>query len=159
MKAWNSTLNVGKGLKPSKPIAKVSSKPKPKKKKPAAKTLLALADKLAGAHCRAKGYCEAAGWEKRHSKACGGCLEWCHIKSRSHKSIRHAPWNSCCLCTACHFYFTTHNDEWVRFIDDLFPGRWDVLNEALQKKEKPNYMAWISFYRAEQSEQALQEAV
>lgn len=129
-----------------------------RKKKTPGRALSALLDRIAGQACRDRGYCEIASFTKRHAveeddgtfrqPRCGGPLSWCHIKSRFHQKVRWDPLNAVCGCHSCHMYMTTHPDEWVRFIDEKYPGRWEYLNERLLDKTKTNKEAWLEFYRS-----------
>jgi hypothetical protein len=53
------------------------------------------------------GICQRCG----KSKFDGYRIEWCHVMSRSHKSIQWQPWNTLALCgpsgfqQTCHFWF------------------------------------------------------
>lgn len=122
--------------------------PKPKKKKPSAKSLLALADKLACEWCKRDGKCTACGVD---GETCAGRLEWCHLKSRSHRHIRHDPLNFMPLCWKHHKFYTNHPDLWVDFVEGLFPGRWEQLNAILikTKGQKVNYEKCIEFFKSQ----------
>ena len=125
-------------------IKRKADKAKAHKKKVKASTLCAKADALAGAFCRAQGVCTAADYP---GCTCGGHIEWCHLKSRSHKTIRHDPLNWTPLCFRCHRHFTCHPDLWTKFIEEKFPGRWQRLNDILQEGGKPDYSYWLNYYR------------
>jgi hypothetical protein len=43
-------------------------------------------------------------------------LNWAHIFSRSHWSIRWLPLNSICLCAGCHQYFHREPTEFIAFV-------------------------------------------
>jgi heterodisulfide reductase subunit B len=118
--------------------------PKDKPRKPSAKSLLIKADKLARAYCHSTGQCEAKGLTPYK---CSDRLEWCHIKSRNHKTIRHDPLNFICMCNTCHRYFTENPDMWYHAIEILRPGAWDRLNALVQEGLKPDYSYWIDYYQ------------
>jgi len=131
-------------MPPSGPIKRKVGKAKAHKKKTSAASLLARADKLAGAYIRARGVCEAADYP---GCQCGGLLAWAHLKSRMHKTIRHDPLNAVCLCYRCHRFFTREPDLWTKFIEERYPGRWQRLNDILQEKGRPDYEYWIGYYK------------
>lgn len=111
-------------------------------RKPSRKTLKAKADRLAGAWFRKSGCARGEG--------CAGRTEWAHLKSRGRLCIRHSPFNALPLCWKCHKFFTENPDEFYKFVEERFPGRWDFLNariqEAMDSHEKPDYEHWIEFY-------------
>ena len=123
-------------------------KRKPIKKKVSAKTLCNKADELAAKACKACNECQAKGWSGGGKVIqCSGRLEWAHLKSRSHKTIRHDPLNSMCLCWSHHNFFTCHPDLWTKFCEEVRPGVWDRLNALLQEGLKPDYSYWIDYYK------------
>lgn len=140
----------------------------PRKAKPKAqdrgKRLIAKADALAREHCKRNGVCMAQGWsdQGRQPIQCFGRLEWAHLKSRGPKyySIRHDPENCVCLCSAHHRHFHNEPDQFYRFIESIFPGRWDELNRRLIERSKSKcpprlvdvYQQWIEWYRSQAGE-------
>lgn len=88
-----------------------------KVKSPQAK-LKAKADKLAGDHVRARGYCQLGGADH---VTCNGNLQWAHIVGRSNHRLRWEEYNALCLCAGHHMWYTYHPYEWVRIIDQEFP--------------------------------------
>jgi hypothetical protein len=121
------------------------------------KTLERKADDLARKYCVRAGQCAANGHitgGKVHR--CSDSLEWCHLKSRGVAALRHNPDNAVCLCNVHHRYFTMHPDEWYRFIESNYPGRWDDLKsheEAMHtafkvKFKEQVFKHWIEFYKA-----------
>lgn len=91
------------------------------KKAPSRKSLRDKADRLAGAKCRAKAYCELAGMDRVR---CGGVFQWAHIVGRANYRLRWEPWNSLCLCAGHHVYYTHHGFEWFQIIADRFPDQY-----------------------------------
>lgn len=83
------------------------------------------ADKLAGAKCRSRGFCEACG------KLDG--LQWCHIFSRRYQAIRWDMFNCKCLCSGCHFKYTMHPDLWMEYMVTRHP---EQLNYLIEKKNQ-----------------------
>ena len=104
-------------------------------------------DALAREFCKRVQKCEAHHFDGE----CAGNLEWCHLKTRSHKGIRHNPLNFICMCSRHHRLFTSHPDWFYNFIEENYPGRWqrlnDLLIEAKEKNLKPDYDYWLEFYR------------
>ncbi len=98
-------------------------------KSPAMK-LRALADKLAGDKCRARGRCEAAGLD---SIECKLALQWCHIVERQELGIRWSMNNCLCLCQAHHMYYTYRPFRWQLFIQAHFPDQWVWVHEHIDR--------------------------
>lgn len=121
---------------------------KTKAGKPRQKSLCAKADKLCREYfqktakeCEAKGAI-VCGFPIPHSER----LEWAHLKSRRHKTIRHHPLNYMALSWAAHAFFTCHPDLFTVFVEQKYPGRWERLNDLLKEGSKPDYEYWVSFY-------------
>lgn len=117
-----------RGPKPRRPIArgKANGKRTSKRRK---KRLSAAkrADLAAGAACRARGVCEAAGWSNTTWSGavtqtyCGGPLQWAHIIPRDHRrnGLRWRQDNCLCLCRDHHWRWTRKNyAEWRSFLYD-----------------------------------------
>lgn len=127
-----------------KPIGKKSTK--------GIRSLRNQADKLAAEYFHAvhEG-CTACGWEGvKGVYKCSGHIEWAHLKSRGIERLRHDPDNCTALCNIHHRYFTQHPDEWKRFIDEKYPGRWDDLNDILLTDKRPLrvvYETWIEHFK------------
>jgi len=95
-----------------------------------------VCEDLARKVCLSVGSCEAAGWEWNGKVySCSDRLEWAHVKSRRHISIKYDPENATCLCNTHHKFFTQHPDQWFKFIETKYPGRWDSLNEKLNGRK------------------------
>jgi len=73
-------------------------------------------------------------------------MEWCHLKSRGIKVLRWNPDNALCLCNTHHRWFTQNPDEWYRWVEKKYPGRWDKLNKIIQTEPKPDYERWLKYY-------------
>ena len=114
--------------------------------------LLKKADALAREFCKRDSRCEASGYRFD----CSERLEWCHLVSRDEKLIRHDPRNSLPMCRKHHKHFTQRPREFTRFIEDKWPGRWDLLDSELIKLRghgslttRDVYERWIQFYEGE----------
>ena len=70
------------------------------------------ADRLFGAAVRARGYCQAAGFD---GIACSPGLQCAHIVPRRYLSVRWDLDNAVCLCGAHHYYFTNFRLAEERF--------------------------------------------
>jgi hypothetical protein len=70
------------------------------------------ADRLFSKRVRARGICEAAGFD---DVVCNGVFETCHIVKRRYLSVRWDDENANCLCSAHHVYFTFHPIAEERF--------------------------------------------
>lgn len=155
----------------TKPWLRPDGKPKrgwTKTGKPSGKSLMAKADRLARADCHARGYCQAEGWVKWNPPksgigkdgVCGGSLEWCHIRSRSYRSIRHDPRNCLSLCSACHRHFTRNPDEFAFFVEQLLPGTYDYLRSEIAafeggpKSLNDVYTFWVDYYTKRAKDEA-----
>lgn len=126
-----------------------------RRSEPSVKTLRNKADRLAAAYCKRAGSCAASGHVGRLGAiSCSGRIEWAHLKSRGHLSIRHDPRNAMPLCHAHHRWFTLNPDEWVAFAERRDPGVWDYLNHSLNSRpRKPLrevFESWIRFYESEE---------
>ena len=63
-------------------------------------------------------------------------IQWCHIKSRRYLSVRWEPLNNLSLTAGEHLHFTAHPDEFVRWLDQKYPGRLDKLNDIFRSKSE-----------------------
>lgn len=72
------------------------------------------ADRLFSKRVRARGICEAAGWDDLE---CNGAFQCAHIVKRGYYSggLRWDDRNANCLCSAHHVYFTHHPIAEERF--------------------------------------------
>lgn len=81
-----------------------------------------------------------------------GVAQWAHILSRSALAIRWDPDNSLVLCARCHQFFTLRPIDWQDWVDERYPGRWDLLRarrrNAEARGDKPDYAQIISDLRA-----------
>jgi len=73
--------------------------------RPTKTSLKRKADRLFGIQVRARGHCEAAGFDDID---CNGGLQTAHIVRRRYLSVRWDLDNAACLCQAHHVYFTWH---------------------------------------------------
>jgi len=73
--------------------------------RPTTTSLKRKADRLFGIQVRARGQCEAAGFDDID---CNGGLQTAHIVRRRYLSVRWDLDNAACLCQAHHVYFTWH---------------------------------------------------
>lgn len=91
------------------------------------------ADDSMGKLIRSIGFCQAKGLD---SINCGGMLQWCHIITRSNYRLRHEFYNSLCMCSGHHVYYTNHPWEWREFIEHNFPKHFEFVqahrNEILK---------------------------
>lgn len=77
------------------------------------------------------GFCQACGTTSD--------LQCAHIISRSYKSIRTHRLNAVALCRSCHVKFTHRPLEWQDFVDERWPGRWDMLREIALSYERVDW--------------------
>lgn len=127
-------------------------KRKPKPKKPTKTQLTRKADDLAGARCRARGYCEMK--VLRPQLICKPPLQWCHIISRSYRSTRWAEDNCLCGCSAHHSFFSTHPDAWFIALEKQWPGRHEDLWSRAQVQWHGNLEEEISALKSRSEEGA-----
>lgn len=73
-------------------------------------------------------------------KECEGNLECCHIKSRSYHSIRHTPENALSMCSRHHHWFTANPASFGNFVEEMHPGREDLLNELIRERKGFKYL-------------------
>lgn len=59
---------------------------------------------------------------------CSGRMEAMHILSRGWKRIRWDLDNGVCGCSAHHRFYTMHPKRWAEVVDELYPGRWELLD-------------------------------
>lgn len=98
-------------------------------------TLINKLDKIVGQRARAKGKCEAQGFRVLCSPV--DTLQWCHVKSRSYKTLRWDPQNYLCMCAKHHFFFHQQPDTFGEFLDTTFgPERRKYLDKKLREPEK-----------------------
>lgn len=96
----------------------------------------AKADKLFSLRIRSRGRCEAEGYRF----TCSMQLQCCHIVPRKYMKVRWDDDNALAMCGAHHTFFTHNPLEWVTFVEDKFPGRWESLRlRALADGPKPDY--------------------
>lgn len=111
--------------------------------------LRSQADKLAREFCKRDACCvscrSGVKWQGSNR------LEWAHIISRGEWRLRHTPFNCVPLCNVCHRNYTHNPKLWVDFVERVFPGRWEKLEELLQmdkaQNPKPDYEYWVDFYK------------
>ena len=81
-----------------------------------------------------EGKCLAAGWtgfdEIPSMQRCEGGFEWSHIKRRKDKCVIVSPDNAVLLCEK-HHDFLDSTDLMRKFIEDLFPGRYDDIEARI----------------------------
>ena len=70
---------------------------------------------------------------------CDGQLECAHIKSRRYHSIRHTPENALSLCSRHHNWYTANPAAFGAFVESLYPGREDLLNELIRERHPFKY--------------------
>lgn len=109
------------------------------------KSIEERADKLAGEACRARGYCESAGFVP---KPCFGRLTWAHIIKRSQsRAMRWDADNCLCLCVGCHGYLEVRKSLMEELVEHLHPGKMEELLERKRNGKKPDPQAAIDYYR------------
>jgi hypothetical protein len=114
------------------------------------KITIKVLDKLAGALCRSRGKCQAAGSRKGD---CKGPIQWCHIVSRRYLSTRWDMDNCLAMCAACHMFYTYHPVEWENLIVYMFGAEQLERLKYSALKPKPNYdeiLAYLKRYEAQQ---------
>lgn len=115
-------------MRRNKPLARRPiAKKKPKKPtKPKEQALRLKADKVARDWFRKDAGCAACG---HGSFQCSPVIQWCHIVRRGCRLIRHSRYNALPLCKSHHVYFTHRPEEWLHFVEMLYPGRFQFLRE------------------------------
>ena len=77
---------------------------------------------------------------------CKGHLQCCHIMGRGELVVRTDEDNAIAMCQAHHIFFTPRYGRWHNFIEDTYPGRWDVLRERVRDHvasgEKAGTLFW-----------------
>ena len=92
---------------------------------------------------RARGVCEAAGW---NDKACSDRLECAHIISRRYAATRCDPNNAFSLCSAHHRWFGEWPLEFHTFvIDRIGADAYDDLRARAMAGAKTNDAFWQSW--------------
>lgn len=74
---------------------------------------------------KADGECLFAGMD---GITCSGRMEAMHILSRGWKRIRWDLDNGVCGCSAHHKFYTMHPKRWADVIEEIYPGRWEILD-------------------------------
>lgn len=109
--------------------------------KPARKAQRRRADALFSRRIRGRGVCEAQGFRF----PCSGHLQCAHIVPRRYLAVRWDEANALCLCAAHHVFFTHHPVEFRRYVEEMFPGRLEVMEEkATTDHPKPDYEAILA---------------
>jgi hypothetical protein len=116
-----------------------------RKKSPQMKLRL-IADELAKAKCRARGYCQASGLDET---ACKLSLQWAHIVERSELGIRWSENNCLALCQAHHLKYTHRPFRWWLFIQKHYPSQWSWIAEHIDDKFDGDYEALIERLKGE----------
>jgi hypothetical protein len=84
------------------------------------------ADKLFGAHIRAKGRC----WYHTIRQGCSGATQAAHLVSRRYMAVRWEDSNCVPLCQGAHMYLTHHPIEHLSFAEGLLgPTAWHQLRD------------------------------
>ena len=65
-------------------------------------------------------------------------MQCAHLIGRRTASTRYDTLNAVCLCAECHMKFGESPHEWVRWVESMWPGRWDILNEKRRHIIKNN---------------------
>ena len=92
---------------------------------------------------RARGRCEAKGW---NGLTCSKQLQCAHIISRRYAATRCDPTNAYCMCAAHHRYFTEWPYEFHRFIEaTIGPNAYDDLRARAMAGVKTNDAYWQSW--------------
>jgi hypothetical protein len=95
---------------------------------------------------------------RMHVQRCERCyrsdgrLECAHLVGRRVAVLRWDLLNAVCLCHNCHRYFTEEPKAFSDWIEQEFPGRWEVLEEkrrALVKNNKATRAEVAAHYRRE----------
>jgi len=88
----------------------------------------------------------AAEWCCQHCGAVGstpdgeaGCkLEASHLLGRRSAVTRWDVLNCVSLCHTCHREFTENPSDFYKWVESMWPGRWDILNEKRRHIIKNN---------------------
>jgi len=79
---------------------------------------------------RAEWCCESCGAVGSTPGGEAGCkLDCAHLLGRRNISTRWDALNACSLCVACHFKYGENPADFYRWVDSMWPGRWDILYE------------------------------
>lgn len=99
---------------------------KSSKKAKSRKAIIAKLDKLARAMVFER--------DKDRCVRCGSTsgLQWSHVHSRRHYSIRWEMDNGKVLCIKCHCWWTNNPIEAAFWFSQNFPLRWEHVNELLR---------------------------
>lgn len=96
-------------------------------RRPSIQTLEAKAERLARPWFNKSGVCLAEG---RDGLECTNVVQYAHLMRRSKsKHLKFSPLNAACLCSAHHVKYDNHWPYMASFMDDLMPGRWEMLVE------------------------------
>lgn len=69
--------------------------------------------------------------ERCRKKVEGRDAQCAHISSRRYLTTRWREENALCLCAKCHRFFHDHPQEFGIWLDDVFPGRRQIIQEIL----------------------------
>lgn len=126
-------LKRNKPLKQNTPLAK-QSKTKAKRAKKDKVPSVAVLDDLFSKFVRAKANHECRAW--KYYIPCSSEMNNAHLLSRRFRCIRWNELNTVCLCVAHHNHFGDHPSRFYKFIEDIYPGRWDVLDKLFMEGKK-----------------------
>jgi hypothetical protein len=115
------------------------------------------ADKLFSEIIRARGYCEAEGWDDR---ACSYQLQTAHICSRRYSATRTDLRNAFCLCGRHHRHFTDMPREFSRFISGTWAqAHYDAVHKRAVTPSKVDWLGRITFLeRVKRGEISIEQA-
>lgn len=108
-------------------------KKSPLKKKSKKMVAMSKLDNAARELCYRRGKCELEGY---WGLECSKKMDWAHLKSRRYPSLRWNEKNAMLLCASHHFASHNHPDLFTQAVEELYPGRWDYLNNVLKTVTK-----------------------
>ena len=127
-------------------------------KRPTLTKLCGMADRRCQKWFWEDSICVAADWgewDKWGNPECWcrwGHPEWAHIIRRKDKGIRHDPRNAITLCST-HHELLDQKHLMQKFIEDRYPGRYDLLLDLVRDRHiagypdlRPIYEGWIAWY-------------
>lgn len=101
-----------------------------------------------GVFIHQKQYCEAHDFAQRHGRECGGWLEAAHIINKSQsRYLKYHNLNGLCLCRDCHDWLDSTKATFYELVEELYPGRMEILQELRMVMQKPDEAYWRKFYR------------
>lgn len=75
--------------------------------------------------------------------ACGGEYQCAHLLSRRYRLIRWNPDNAVTLCRNHHLFYTHRPLEWSVWMEENYPGRYEVLRRRALAGTKPDPKAAV----------------